>query len=252
VGADERSAIRALRHSHHRLAGLVGTLTPGQAGTPSFCSEWTIAQVCSHLGSSAELATGWFDAAVEHREPPGQDTWPSVWAAWDERAPDIQARDCVAYDEIHVERFEQADDAALAGADITLFGALQLDGFGLARLRLSEHAVHTWDIAVAFDPHATVDAGAVEVLVDGLGMIAGYTAKPAPGAKAVTIRTVAPDRTFTLDGNTLAPSEALPAQLTKPDVTIPAEALVRLVYGRLRPGEAGPVADQLRQVFPGL
>ena len=47
--------IGALRHSHDRLQALVGPLDPGQLEQGSYASEWSIAQVLSHLGSQAEI-----------------------------------------------------------------------------------------------------------------------------------------------------------------------------------------------------
>jgi len=46
--------ISALRHSHNRLRAAVEPLSPDQLGRPSYASEWSIAQVLSHLGSQAD------------------------------------------------------------------------------------------------------------------------------------------------------------------------------------------------------
>lgn len=69
--------------------------------------------------------------------------------------------------------------------------------------RLSEHAVHSWDVAVALDPDARIDAGAVPALWARLGLAAerfnGAGARrasarteivlqPTDGASAVTVR----------------------------------------------------------------
>ena len=47
--------ISALRHSHDRLRASVQSLGPDQLAQRSYPSEWTIAQVLSHLGSQAEI-----------------------------------------------------------------------------------------------------------------------------------------------------------------------------------------------------
>ena len=44
-------------------------------------------------------------------------------------------------------------------------------------MRLSEHAVHTWDVAVSLDPAAEVAPDAVELLLVQLPMLAGWTGK---------------------------------------------------------------------------
>ena len=59
-------------------------------------------------------------------------------------------------------------------------------------MRLGEHSVHTWDVAVALDPAATVDARAVDVLVDQIGPTAAWSAKPAGETFAVVLRTTEP------------------------------------------------------------
>ncbi len=55
-----------------------------------------------------------------------------------------------------------------------MFGSEQ-DLAGLARMRLSEHAVHTWDVVVALQPSAPVAPEAVDLLVDSLGAVAART-----------------------------------------------------------------------------
>ena len=46
------------------------------------------------------------------------------------------------------------------------------------RMRLGEHTLHTWDVAVALDPSAQVSPDAIDLLVDGLGDLV------APGGEA--------------------------------------------------------------------
>jgi hypothetical protein len=72
------------------------------------------------------------------------------------------------------------------------------------------------------------------------------------------ISTTSPARTFTLDiGETVTLASAEP-DADLPALVLPAEAFVRLVYGRLDPAHTPPVQarqvdlDELRQVFPGF
>ena len=44
--------------SHERLSRLVGQLGPDEVAGPSYCTEWSIAQVLSHLGSGAAGQSG--------------------------------------------------------------------------------------------------------------------------------------------------------------------------------------------------
>jgi uncharacterized protein (TIGR03083 family) len=263
VETSARAWIGALRRSQDRLAPMAGSLSADELAMQSACAEWTVAQVLSHLGSGAELALRWLDAAIAHETPPGPEAFPAVWEAWGARRPAEQAADAVAYNERHVARLESLDDDELAAAHVTLFG-LELDGGGLARIRLGEHTVHTWDIAVAFDPSAVLPADAVTLLVDSLPLLATRTGRPATADEAWTVllRTTDPERELLLrvsDAVTLEPigadalatGEGAPAALT-----LPAEVLVRLVYGRTGTDDV-PTADadtfaRVRAVFPGL
>ena len=63
--------ISALRHSHDRLRASVEPLGPDQLAQRSYPSEWTIAQVLSHLGSQAEIFGLMLEAGLAGQEPPG-------------------------------------------------------------------------------------------------------------------------------------------------------------------------------------
>jgi hypothetical protein len=134
---------------------------------------------------------------------------------------------------------------------------MELDTTGLLRMRLGEHAVHTWDIAVALDPAAQVSASAVDLLVDTLDMLAGRAGKPDGASRSVQVTTSSPERQFTLEIGEKVVLASEPSERA-PDLRLPAEALVRLVYGRLDPAHTpaveteGTQLDELRQVFPGF
>ena len=72
--------IGALRRSHDRLRALVGPLGQDQLEQRSYASEWSIAQVLSHLGSGAEIFALFLDAALTGQEPPGQDVFFPIWS----------------------------------------------------------------------------------------------------------------------------------------------------------------------------
>jgi hypothetical protein len=74
---------------------------------------------------------------------------------------------------------------------------------------------------------------------------------------SVSVHTCDPDRDFTVITGVDA-IELAPAHRTDPaQVVLPAEAFVRLVYGRLDPehtpaGVGGETLDRLRRLFPGF
>src|SRR6266516_1025227 len=216
MSSDPRQWIATLRNSHDRLESLVQPLGAEAVRDPSYCSDWTIAQVMSHLGSGAEIALLILPGALGESEPVGREVSPPVGDIWNAKNPDAQVADGLAADEKYVRRLEQLTDDQLAKIQLPFFG-LDLDAVGVIRLRLGEHALHTWDVAVAAD--------AAAVSMTDLRGSAGDSAGAAgtEGAR---------------------------------EISMPAEALLRLAYGRLDPAHtpADVVAapddlDRLRAVF---
>ncbi len=254
--------VRALRSSHDLLASLADGLDEAAATRMSYCSEWTVAQVYSHLGSGAEINAEWLRAAREHTDPIGQDAMQAIWDRWNARGPREQVTEAIKADARLVEAYEAMSAEDLAAAHITLFGgALDLDGEGLALFRLPEHAVHTWDVAVAFDPSARVAPYAVDLLIDALPGRLGWMTKPSGKSWSVRIETTEPVRAFALTATPESVSmESGGSDQADGVVRIPAEALLRLTFGRLDDSNAEgvdaseakvSVAD-LRAVFPGF
>ncbi len=122
-------------------------------------------------------------------------------------------------------------------------------------MRLNEHAFHTWDIEVMFDRSARVPADAAAVIVDNLGLIARFSAKPTGDEREVRVRTSDPVRHFTVR---LTPevAELLAGDAgVTPDIELPAESFCRLVYGRLDSGSQPHRERQrggARPAAPGL
>jgi uncharacterized protein (TIGR03083 family) len=209
------------------------------------------------MGSAAEVYMGWIDAAVQHAEPAGQDTVQPIWDAWDARSAEVQAADSIAYNERLLRRFESLNEDELSKMHLDLFG-MQLDAAGLARLRLAEVAVHSWDIAVALDPAATVSAKAVDLLIDTLGLVAGFTGKPQGTTYRLRVRTTDPRRVLSLRVADAVDLTEWEDGTEDGVLQIPAEGFLRLAYGRLDPDHTpeyeitGPAdMDELRRMFPG-
>lgn len=255
--ADTATWIRAVRSSLDRFGGLLGPLTAAEVEGPSYNRDWSIADTASHLGSQAEIFGLLLDAGLSGAPAPGGEVFGRIWDRWNALAPTEQVRQSVEDNEALVARFEQTTDEERAAFALTALGR-QLDLTGLVGMRLAELALHTWDIAVALDRSATVSADAVDLLVDALPATAARAGKAGAGADAepVAVVTTDPDRTFVLsvgDQVTLQPSTSAGAD----PLELPAEALLRLVYGRLDPdhtpaGVDDPRLSSLRTVFPGL
>lgn len=59
------AGIDALRSTHDGLVAVVRDLSDEQLVAPSGATEWTVAQVLSHLGSGAEISAATLRSAVE-------------------------------------------------------------------------------------------------------------------------------------------------------------------------------------------
>jgi uncharacterized protein (TIGR03083 family) len=257
--------IGALRSSHDRLDSLISPLSGQQLAGPSYCDDWSIAQVLSHLGSGAEIFGMFLDAGLTGGEPPRLESFQPIWDTWNARTPEQQAAAWRHSDALLVDRFESLDGEALARAHIDLFG-WELDAVGLMRLRLSEHTMHTWDIAVALDPAAQLAADGVGLLAGHLGQFAGRSGKPQGEHFRVAVHTTDPRRDMLLTvGDKVElttgtqPGQPAGGDEADGDLRLPCEAFIRLLTGRLDPGHtpagvaAGGVSlDALRAVFPGF
>lgn len=255
--ADVDVLLRTVRASHDRLGRRVEGLDAKDLERTSYCSDWTVAQVLSHLGSQAELFELLLDAGRSGGDPPDQATMAGIWARWDALSPAAQAEQSVAANERLVTRLQRSG-SDLDGFHLALWGS-EIDAAGLLRMRLGEHAVHSWDVDVTFDPGAVVAGDAVEQLIDHLGATVARAGRPAEKPVSIAVTTSDPVRQLQLDTGGVS-LEPFAGGAVGAAVELPAEALVRLVYGRLDPEHpgSGPVAtrgvdlDQLRALFPGF
>ena len=254
--------ISALRHSHDRLRASVEPLGLAQLGQRSYASEWSIAQVLSHLGSQAEIFGLILEAGLTGQEPPGREEFVPIWDSWNAKDPQAQASDALRADEATLVRFESLDAEEQARLHLKVFG-METGITGLARMRVGEHAIHTWDVLVALAPSATVAPDAVGLLIDTLDRLAARAGKPDGQQRTVRVSTTDPDRRFILETGeavTLTPSDGeVTLEPGMSELRLPAEAFVRLVYGRMDEAHTPPATEtagveleDLRQVFPGF
>lgn len=198
------------------------------------------------------------DAAIQQREM-AADFATGVWDEWNAKAPPAQATDALAADQALIDRIDGISPAERATFSMSL-GPLSFDVDGTTNLRLNEHVLHSWDIAVAIDPTAVLPADGAALVVDNLGLVARYTARPTGTVQDISVHTDEPDRDFTIslatDAVTFAPGAAAPSE---PQLVMPAEAFIRLIYGRLDAEHAPStivdgrgVLEVLRKVFSGV
>jgi uncharacterized protein (TIGR03083 family) len=255
--ADE--LIHAMRAAHDRLVSYVVDMDETALLAPSYASEWSIGQVLSHLGSQAEIFELFLDAVLADEPAPGGEVFPPIWDRWNAKAPRAWRDDYIRAQELHIERFEGIDAATRESFRMDFFGQ-SVDLAGYVRLRLFETAVHAWDVEVMVDPDATIEPLAVPALVDHLQFIAERTGASHDERFHVRVGTSAPARDFVV-----SVGEPVSIEVPDPDasydgaVDLPAEAFVRLVYGRLDPDHTPGATESgqrglldLRRAFPGV
>jgi uncharacterized protein (TIGR03083 family) len=252
---DSEPWVSALRASHDRLSAIVAGLDADGLRAPSYDEDWTIADVLSHLGSGAEIFSLVIESGVTGAEPPAMEAFQPIWDTWNARSPEEQAAQCTAANEALVSRVEALSEAERESFSVVMFGRMTMDLAGVLGMRLSEHAVHAWDVEVALDPAARIAPDAVGLIAVRMPMMAGFMGKKLQTPKIVEVTTTDPAMTFTLDtsGVTLTPgSTGASASLG-----LQAEAFVRLVYGRLDDdtdvtSAVGVTVPELQAVFPGF
>jgi uncharacterized protein (TIGR03083 family) len=246
--------LEALEGSVSHLARLVEGLRPGQLAAPAYPAKWTIADVLSHLGSAAVIIQRRLEDVIAGEETPPDFAQP-IWDEWNAKPAETKAADFLVADRAFLDRLVSVNDDERARFKFSV-GPMTLDFAGFVGIRLNEHVLHSWDVEVALDRRAALPAEPTRLVVDNLQMIARFTAKPVGTPGGVTVVTTEPRRGFMItigpDAVSLEPGEPV----DEPDLEIPAEAFIRLLYGRLDPDHTPPTRgpadlDQLRKVFPG-
>jgi uncharacterized protein (TIGR03083 family) len=252
---------QALRTSHERLASALEHFDDDHVGDPSYDDDWTVAQVASHLGSGAEIFSLLLDAGLRHQPAPGAEQFQVVWQRWNTQSDAQQCQDALRSDASFLDRLSRLTSDEWAHWRLDFLGAEQTLT-ELLRLRLGEHAVHTWDIAVVLDTAASLPLGATTLILDDLPRLVERVGKGTREPVTVHVVTRQPDREFVLqvatDTARLMPDTSSSA--TTASLRLPSEAFVRLIYGRLDPDHTAPgsvqadgvALDTLRDAFPGF
>ena len=243
----------SVAHLHELAAGF----SDDQLESPAYPSEWTVAEVLSHLGSGAVIFNQRIEDGRAGREM-ADDFAPSVWDEWNAKAPSQQRDDLLVVDGSLLERLGSFTEAERAEFSVSL-GPMTFDFAESVSLRVNEHVLHTWDVEVPFDVGAVLLDEAVGEVIDRLGMITTFTARSDGVERTIGVRTTDPDRIMTVkvgsDGVALD-SDAAGDDDARCDLTMPSESFIRLVYGRLDREHStlgsDEVLDELRAMFPGV
>jgi uncharacterized protein (TIGR03083 family) len=250
--ADTR--LNALRQSVDHLHGLVAPMDDRELEAQAYPKEWRVAEVLSHIGSAAVIMHERFTRGLRGESLP-DDFSPAVWDAWNAKSPRAKADDALVSDRALLDALLNATADERAGFRFSM-GPMEFDFGELVGLRLNEHTLHTWDVEVVGAPAAGLAPPGTALVIDNLGLITRFTGKARDDGRVVQIRTTDPPRDFSL---TTGPDAVAlePGGGGAPDLTLPAEAFIRLVYGRLDPDHTPSIdgdpalLDSLRSVFPG-
>ncbi|HEX4018603.1 MAG TPA: maleylpyruvate isomerase family mycothiol-dependent enzyme [Frankiaceae bacterium] len=253
--------IEALRAEHDALADIVRELSDAELSGPSGASEWTAAQVLSHLGSGAEIALAGYQATFDATPPPPDEFNQQVWDRWNAMAPADQASGFLEHDEALVAALEALPSEQRESLVIDLgFLPDPLPLGPVLAMRLNEAAQHGWDVRVGLDPAAVIGESTATVLAEhfagGLGFLLGFTGKADALASPAVINLR--DAGYALHVQDRVQLVSGPGEATA-TFTGPLESAVRLFGGRLTPQytpDAVEVSgnltlDDLRRVFPG-
>jgi uncharacterized protein (TIGR03083 family) len=260
---DAGTVIAALRTGHDDLAGLVPGFSDDDLARPSGAADWDISQVFSHLGSGAEIARAGLQATLDGEPHPGSGFNHAVWDKWNAMTRRERADGVLESNRALVELYESLDAATRENLRIDMgFLPAPVDVATAARLRLSEFTLHSWDVRAAFDTSATLAPDATAALLNAEPDMLAWIGKPdALNGRSLVIgvTTTAPASVFAL--RLQAPVSVDFDVPERPDgtLTLPAEAWLRLVAGRLAPrntpgsvvAEGAADLDLLRRVFPG-
>ncbi|MEP6815217.1 MAG: maleylpyruvate isomerase family mycothiol-dependent enzyme [Marmoricola sp.] len=253
--------IAALRTNHDDLAALVPTLSADQLTGASGASEWSVAQVLSHLGSGAEIALAGYQAAFAGTPAPEQDFNQRVWGRWNALTPREQAADFLAHDAELVAALEALTSDQRETLQVKLgFLPSPLPLAAVAGMRLNESTLHGWDVRVALDPGAALEEDTAVLLADhlagDLSFLLGFSGKADVLSEPTVVEVQGSPFGLTIDDRVTATAAVRDATAT---FTGPLEAVLRLIAGRLAPDRTpdavevtGNVTlDDLRRVFPG-
>ena len=253
--------IAALRSGYDSLAGLVSGYSDQQLAGPTGADDWDVSQVLSHLGSGAEIAQNGLHAALERRPGPGVEFNKTVWARYDGAGRRERLEWFLAANEALTQSYESLSEETRATLKIEMsFLPAPVDVATAASGRLSEFALHSWDVRVGSDAAATIAPEATRQLLPRTVLSGGFLGKPdaLDGKRALIAVTTTDATELALHlGEQISVSAGAPEQ-SDGTLTLPAEAWIRLLTGRLKPPylpaeitmTGTTDLDLLRRVFP--
>jgi len=246
----------AARFSAEQLRTVVASLDDDALIGPSNAIGWSIADVLSHLGSMAVIIRRQIDDVLAGALTP-DGFRQQVWDDWNAKSPRRKASDSLIEDTSVLDRFDSLTEEECSRFSLDL-GPLTVDAALLLALRVGEHGMHTWDIAVALDPSATLPPQVAAVTVDNARPLAPLIGKSSGDDRQFVIHTTNPARHFVIDLKAGSVALNVGSETDDADLRLSTEGFARLLFGRAGPqhtpafeGEA-KVFQDLCRVFAGF
>ena len=197
----------------------------------SYCLEWRIYQVVSHIASGARIFLGslahWFDGGP----PMGREQMQLIWAKFNALEPGEMLGEFQAATTDYFARLEALPaEAGLQEVDSFLGKSPVQD---MLAMRLHEVELHTWDVLVARDRSARIPEDAVDLILPTQLRIRALRPSATLAGKRVRLQT--PDGSWRRLIDFRGEKPAVEADSTaRADIQVvaPAEELCRLLGGR--------------------
>jgi len=259
----DSTVIAQLVESHERLARVLDQVGKEGLESPSACSDWTIGRTVAHIGSGAEIAQAGLAIGLAGGTSPVENAaMQAVWSAYDALDDSTATDRAMIANQSLLDAFAALSPTELRDVRVPFFtGPVPVSMF--ASFRLSEHAVHVWDVEVMNDPGAVLDPAAATTIFGSvvsalIGRLATVSALPVELLEVVVDN---PERHLGLSlADPVGVADWSTDSSTEAVLTTTMDAFVRLVYGRLSPEHTpgstsivGPVSlDELRAMFKGF
>ncbi len=181
-------AIRQAERSEiDRLGAHLAQLDPDGWIEQSYCLEWRIYQVVSHISSGARIFLGslanWFDRGPAM----GSEQMQAIWAKFNSLLPDQMLEEFQAATTDYFARLEALPAEAGLQEVAGFLGKVPAED--MLALRLQEVALHTWDVLVARDRAARIPEDVAELIVPAQMRIRGLRPSTALQGKRVRLET---------------------------------------------------------------
>jgi uncharacterized protein (TIGR03083 family) len=235
VEANPYAQIKAYeRNEFDRLNRYLAALAPEGWVEQSYCTDWLVYQVVSHLGSGSRIGRMRLQAWAGSGPPVTREMMQSVWGLFDSLGPEqMLAAYSDAVQEYLASENATPDEIGVHEVDGVL-GKRPMYAYKLGQVW--ELTCHSWDVQVARDPRARFQPEALALLAPRLHLVGAFLDRERAAAlstKPIGFRLADSGAEYTLDPSADRPrlqhgaSGDAPLVIEGPD-----EEIVRFVAGR--------------------